>query len=101
MRMSGPKPKQQPPSPSPSSRSLKEKQDQLSDWEQTAVRYLIDWLRDDPEQVLALARARIVTGHYVYGDSRMYEYAQGRLLKEVLEELADAVVYTHLYLSRR
>lgn len=65
------------------------------------MRYLVDWLRENPEQVLDLARARLTTGHYVYGDARMYEYDQGRLLKETLEELADAVVYTHVYLSRR
>lgn len=65
-----------------------------------AVRYLIDWLRDNPEQVIAVARGRLITGHYVYGDTRMFEYDQGRLLKEVLEELADGVVYQHLHLSR-
>lgn len=85
----------------PKQRQLKKKQSDLEDWAGASVRYLIDWLRDNPDEVMALARARLVTGHYVYGDKRMYEYDQGRLLKEVLEELADAVIYTHVYLSRR
>lgn len=84
-----------------SERRLEAKQNDFEDWAQSALRFLIDWLRDDGEQVLALARARLVTGHYVYGDTRMYEYDQGRLQKETLEELADAVVYTHVYLMRR
>jgi hypothetical protein len=64
------------------------------------MRWLIDWLRDNPEEILAVARARLVTGHYVHGDSVMYEYDQGRLQKEILEELADAVNYGHLFMAR-
>jgi hypothetical protein len=97
--------------PGTSSRTRNEKQlnektlgtklDAFDDWASTASRYLIDWLRDDLDEILQVARARLITGHYVWQDKYMYEYEQGRLQKEVLEELADAIVYAHLFLSRK
>lgn len=81
--------------------SLAAKLATFDEWAPAAVKFLVDWLRDSPEEVIAVARARLVQGHYLYGDNLMFEYDQGRLLSEVLEELADGVNYTHLYLSRR
>jgi hypothetical protein len=97
------------PSPSPpgaSSRTrnetqLNEKIRTFDEWAPSAVEWLIAWLRENPEEILHVARARLVTGHYVHGDSEMYEYDQGRLEKEMLEELADAVNYGHLFMERR
>jgi hypothetical protein len=45
------------------------------------------------DELLTIARARHITGHFVYGDTRMYAYDRGRLAKEILEEGADAIVY--------
>jgi hypothetical protein len=71
------------------------------EWAPAAIRYLIDWLRDDPEPLLAMARGRHAEGHYRYGDTVMYEYDQPTLLAEAAQELADAVNYIALMLQRR
>ena len=65
-----------------------------------AVRYLIDWLRDDPEPLLAMARGRHAEGHYRYGDSLMFEYGQEELAAEAAQEVADAICYLSLRLRR-
>ena len=63
----------------------------------TAVRFLIDWLRDNPDDLIALARGRHVEGHYRYGERGLFEYDDAHLLAESAQELADAIVY----ISRR
>lgn len=65
-----------------------------------AVRFLIDWLRDDPEPLLAMARGRHAEGHYRYGDTLMFEYSQAELEAEAAQEIADAICYLSLKLSR-
>jgi hypothetical protein len=65
-----------------------------------AVRYVIDWLREDPEPLLAMARGRHAEGHYRYGDSLMFEYSQDELVAEAAQELADAICYLSLLLRR-
>lgn len=70
------------------------------EWAPTAVRYLIDWLRDHPDDLIALARGRHVWGHYRYGDRNYAEYDQDRLVAEAAEELADAINYIALKLRR-
>ena len=97
------RPQKQPPSnPSPSQRDLlKKKLDDFDQWAPTAIQWLIAWLRENPEEILAVARARLITGELVYNGDGMYSHEQGRLEKEILEELADGVCYGHLFLSRR
>lgn len=59
-----------------------------------AFAWFLAFVESHRDEVLTLARARHITGHFVYGDTRMYEYDRGRLVKEILEEAADAVVYS-------
>ena len=73
---------------------------ELDPFRLAAVRYLIDWLRDEPDAIAAMARGRHAEGHYRYGDSVMYEYDQRTLDAEAAQELADAVNYIALKLSR-
>jgi hypothetical protein len=70
------------------------------EYARSAVRYLIDWLRDDPEPLLAMARGRHAEGHYRYGDTLMFEHSQETLVAEAAQELADAVCYLALMLKR-
>lgn len=65
----------------------------------TAFRWLLDFMETHQDELLTLARARHITGHWVYGDGRMYEYDVGRLTKEIAEEIADALVYSARRLS--
>jgi hypothetical protein len=82
-------------------RGLDEKLAEHDAFAKPAVQWIIDWLREAPDEALSVARARHVTGHYVHGDRLMFEFDDGRLQKEALEELADAVCYLSLMLSRR
>jgi hypothetical protein len=70
------------------------------EYAKSAVRYLIDWLRDDPEPLLAMARGRHAEGHYRYGDTLMFEHSQETLVAEAAQELADAICYLALMLKR-
>lgn len=80
---------------------MTEKLREHEEWAPAAVRYLIDWLRDEPEMLTAIARGRHASGHYLYGDTLMYEHSQPRLVAEAGEELADAINYIALYLRRQ
>lgn len=79
---------------------LRNKLIELDGYRPAAVRYLIDWLREEPEGITAMARGRHAEGHYRYGDTLMYEHDQATLLAEAGQELADAVNYIALLLSR-
>jgi hypothetical protein len=70
------------------------------EYAKSAVRYLIDWLRDDPEPLLAMARGRHAEGHYRHRDALMYEYSQDELTAEAAQELADGINYMALFLRR-
>jgi hypothetical protein len=70
------------------------------EYAKAALRYLIDWLRDDPEPLLAMARGRHAEGHYRYGDTLMFEYGQEELVAEAAQEVADAICYLALNLQR-
>ena len=70
-------------------------------WATNAVAYLVDWLRSEPDVILAIAKGRHALGSVRYGDRLMYEYSQEELQAQTLEELADAVVYTALFLMRQ
>lgn len=65
-----------------------------------ALRFLIDWLRHEPDALLAMARGRHAEGHYRFGDGLMYEYSQNELEAEAAQELADAINYIALRIQR-
>jgi hypothetical protein len=44
-------------------------------------------------EILAVARARHILGHYEYGDTNLFEWSDGKVRAAIIEELADAVVY--------
>jgi hypothetical protein len=71
------------------------------EYAKAALRYLIDWLRDDPDTLLAMARGRHAEGHYRYGDTLMFEYGQDELVAEAAQEVADAICYLALMLQRK
>ena len=70
------------------------------EYAKAAVQYLRDWLRDEPEPLLAMARGRHAEGHYRYGDRLMFEYGQDELVAEAAQEVADAICYIALLLKR-
>lgn len=67
---------------------------------ESAVKFLIDWLQDEPEPLLAMARGRHAEGHYRFGDTLMFEHSQNTLRAEAAQELADAICYIALFLRR-
>jgi hypothetical protein len=44
-------------------------------------------------EVLEVAKARHILGHYEYGDTNLFEWSDGKVRAAIIEELADAVVY--------
>jgi hypothetical protein len=76
------------------------KLEQHDEFAPAAVRYIIDWLRHEPEPLLAMARGRHAEGHYRFGDKLMFEHSQETLLAEAAQEIADAVCYLSLLLRR-
>lgn len=57
------------------------------------LEYLHDIIKDHERTILAMARDRFRKGFAKYGD-RMYHWTPEKRLENVLEELADAVVYS-------
>ena len=45
------------------------------------------------DEIGQVAKGRLVTGHFVWGDRNFKEWGPERLLKEMVEELADARNY--------
>ena len=66
-----------------------------------AVVFLIQWLEEEHEALIAQGKGRLVEGHYRFGDRLMYEYDDDTLRAEASQEVADAVNYIHLLLSRQ
>lgn len=44
-------------------------------------------------EVVQVAKARHILGHYEYGDTNLFEWSDGKVRAAIIEELADAVVY--------
>ena len=65
-----------------------------------ALDYIAGWMLEHPEEIIAVARGRHVTGHYLYGNRNFLEWDNDRLQAETLAELADAVVYESRRLHR-
>lgn len=52
-------------------------------------------------EILTVARARHVLGSYEHGDANLFEWSDGRVRAERIEELADWVVYSAWLFERR
>jgi len=74
--------------------ALDAKLDVFDSHAEDAVSFLIQWLTDHGDDLIAVARGRHVEGHYRYGDVGLFEHDTGGLLAEAAQELADAIVYT-------
>lgn len=63
--------------------------------------WLREYLYDDGvrDRLIELARSRHILGHARYGDGGLFEYSRDRLVTEIDEELADAIVYAVRRLS--
>lgn len=44
-------------------------------------------------EIVQVAKARHIIGHYEYGDTNLFEWTDGKVRAAIIEELADAVVY--------
>jgi hypothetical protein len=75
-------------------RTLIEKLDRFDLYAGDAVDELIRLLELNRHEIITVARARHITGHFVHADGELFEYSPGRLTAETFEELADGVVYT-------
>jgi hypothetical protein len=81
-------------------RRLDDKLETFDLFSDAACDELVRLLTEEREYLKRLAAGRHATGHFLYGDSLMYEYDQTRLLTETAEELADGINYTVVKLSR-
>ena len=64
------------------------------DAQQDKVRaFLIGFIEEYWDELLLMAKGRLVRGHFQYGDRNYKEWDDARLLAELSEELADAVNY--------
>lgn len=73
--------------------SLKGKLDAVDRHGETVKVFLHGFIEEYWEEIGVLAKGRLVTGHFIYGDKNFKEWDATRLLKENLEELADARNY--------
>jgi len=53
---------------------------------------LVDMVGWDWKEIVALARERLIAGYHTYGD-QMFRWGAAERRRNVLEELADALVY--------
>lgn len=58
-----------------------------------AACYVVSWLAEHSDDLIAVARGRHVMGHYRFQERGLFEYDVDGLLAEAAEELADAIVY--------
>lgn len=74
-------------------RSIVDKLDRFDRHADHALTRVVQMIEEMRDEIVTVARARHITGHFVHHDGELFEYDAGRLDKETLEELADAVVY--------
>lgn len=67
----------------------------------SALEFIVRWLGEEPELLIAVSRGRHAEGSLLYGDRLMYEYDDERLLSEAAQELGDAINYISTLLQRR
>ena len=80
--------------------SLADKLASFDEHAEAAVDELLAWIQRDRAALIALARGRLVEGHYRYGDRLMYEYDAAELQAEASQEVGDAINYLHLRVER-
>lgn len=63
---------------------------------------LLSTLNNDDlwDEIVTVARARHVLGSYEYGDTNLFEWSDGKVRAERIEELADWLVYTVWLMER-
>ena len=81
-------------------RARADKLDTHHAYAEPALSALVQWMCDEPGLIIAAARGRHAEGSIRYGDRLMYEYDDATLRAEALQELADAVNYFVVLLSR-
>lgn len=69
-------------------------------WARRALALIADWVVNEPELLIAIAKGRHAEGSLRFGDRLMYEHSQDTLVAEAGQELADAVNYIALWLQR-
>jgi len=69
-------------------------------WARRALATIEDWLVNEPDVFLAMAKGRHAEGSLRFGDRLMYEHDQDTLLAEAAQELADAINYIALWKQR-
>lgn len=79
--------------------NLDEQQAILAPHADAAAQLLWSRLSSRFEQIVELADARIIAGYEVFG-AAMFEYDAERLWRDVDEELADAINYLRVIVSR-
>lgn len=79
---------------------LAEKLDVFDRHADEAVDHIKLWLETNRTELLTVARARHITGHYVHGDGNFMEWTSGRMRSEAAQEIADAIVYVAQLLHR-
>jgi hypothetical protein len=68
----------------------------LTEWDANAdlaFEELLNWIAQNRDELLAVAKGRHVWGHYRYADRNYYEYDADRLVSETAEEIGDAINY--------
>jgi hypothetical protein len=55
--------------------------------------FLHAFIDDYWDEIGFVSKGRLVTGHFVWGDTNFKEWGPERLVKEMVEELADARNY--------
>jgi hypothetical protein len=77
----------------PQPRNLEEKLEVFDIHCEEAVDFLLSWISENRDELIAKARSRHISGHHVHGDGELFEFTPEQLKEERIEELADAVVY--------
>ena len=73
--------------------SLPDKLANLDRHDEKTRAFLHAFIDDWWDEIGHVAKGRLVTGHFVWGDRNFKEWDEARLLKEAVEELADARNY--------
>ena len=68
-------------------------------WAKRAAATIEDWLVNEPDVFLAMAKGRHAEGSLRFGDRLMYEHDQDTLLAEAAQEIADAINYVARWLQ--
>jgi hypothetical protein len=80
--------------------TLEDKLKTFDEYALEAVNFIEDNLYVNREEILIEARERHIEGHKKYGNGNFLEWDDERIGAEIVEELADAIVYATQLLYR-